>query len=393
MSLDLAPALEDELRNFNEFGARTYAFVEAGIPYFVNEFWTAGQRQAHTLHEISYRACFKPQLPGFFIRRLTRAGDAVCDPFMGRGTTLIEAALHGRRPVGNDVNPLSALLARPRLAPPSFDEIETRLAEVDWDAGEIEREDLLAFYHPHTLRQICALRRDLLESPADPARDWIRMVALNRLTGHSPGFFSVYTLPPNQAVSVQAQVKINARRGQTPPARDVPKLIIKKSRALLADGIPPQHPPTLIGVGDAWDMPFIETGSVQLIVTSPPFLDVVDYAGDNWLRNWFAGVDTGSVKIATHRSEADWEAMTRAAMREFARILAPGGHVAFEVGEVRGGKVLLERLVWRALEGLPFAPLFVLVNQQQFTKTSNCWGVGNNVKGTNTNRIVLARRL
>ena len=75
-----------------------------------------------------------------------------------------------------------------------------------------------------------------------------------------------------------------------------------------------------------------------------------------------------------------------------ARVVAPGGHVAFEVGEVRGGKILLERLVWRALEGLPFERLFVLVNQQAFTKTSNCWGVGNNVKGTNTNRVVVARR-
>ena len=35
------------------------------------------------------------------------------------------------------------------------------------------------------------------------------MIALNRLTGHSPGFFSVYTLPPNQAVSVKAQKRIN----------------------------------------------------------------------------------------------------------------------------------------------------------------------------------------
>jgi hypothetical protein len=41
---------------------------------------------------------------------------------------------------------------------------------------------------------------------------------------------------------------------------------------------------------------------------------------------------------------------------------------------VRGGKVLLERLVWAAAEGLPFERLAVLVNQQEFTKTANCWG-------------------
>jgi hypothetical protein len=134
------------------------------------------------------------------------------------------------------------------------------------------------------------------------------------------------------------------------------------------------------------------TGSVALVVTSPPFLDVVDYAGDNWLRSWFAGVDPARIAIARHRTEAGWQAMVRGALVELARILRPGGHVAFEVGEVRGGKVLLERLVWAAAEGLPFARLFVMVNRQAFTKTANCWGVRNNAKGTNTNRIVVLRR-
>ena len=84
--------------------------------------------------------------------------------------------------------------------------------------------------------------------------------------------------------------------------------------------------------------------------------------------------------------------MVRSVLVEQARVLRPGGHVAFEVGEVRGGKVLLERLVWAAAEGLPFERLAVLVNQQEFTKTANCWGVSNNVRGTNSNRIVLLQR-
>ena len=67
------------------------------------------------------------------------------------------------------------------------------------------------------------------------------MVALNRLTGHSSGFFSVYTMPPNQAVSAASQRKINEKRGQTPPERDIKAIILKKSAALLADGLPPPH--------------------------------------------------------------------------------------------------------------------------------------------------------
>jgi len=219
------------------------------------------------------------------------------------------------------------------------------------------------------------------------------MVAINRLTGHSPGFFSVYTLPPNQAVSAHSQRKINERRGQTPPDRDVTKLILRKSAALLSDGPMTPHPAALLTTGSAQSTPAIGSGSVQLVVTSPPFLDIVQYADDNWLRSWFAGIDVTQVAIAQHRTEAAWQAMVRNTLIELARVVRSGGHVAFEVGEVRNGKVLLERLVWEAAEGLPFERLFVMVNQQEFTKTANCWGVSNNAKGTNTNRIVVLKRL
>jgi len=36
--------------------------------------------------------------------------------------------------------------------------------------------------------------------------------------------------------------------------------------------------------------------------------------------------------------------------------------------------------------------VFVLINDQKFTKTANCWGVDNNDKGTNTNRVVVFRK-
>jgi hypothetical protein len=387
----------DLVREFCQFGASTTEVHACPVRYLINEFWTSGQRQAHSLHEVSYRACFKPQLPEFFIDRLSAPGESVYDPFMGRGTTPIQAALMGRRPIGNDINPLSTLLTRPRMAPPALSDVARRLDEIAWDAGTIDDPDLLAFYSERTLRHICALRRWLmdrapLDRTPDPVDDWIRMVAVNRLTGHSPGFFSVYTLPPNQAVSALAQRKINERRGQTPPDRDVKKLILRKSASLLSDGSMTPHPPALLTTGSAQATQAIDSGSVQLVVTSPPFLNIVQYAEDNWLRSWFAGIDVASVVIAQHRTEARWQAMVRDALTELARVVRDGGHVAFEVGEVRNGKVLLERLVWEAAEGLPFDRLFVMVNQQEFTKTANCWGVSNNAKGTNTNRIVVLRR-
>jgi hypothetical protein len=387
------------IRTFSEFGALTRHFVEGAIPYYVNEFWTAGQRQAHSLHEVSYRACFKAQLPEFFISRLTKVGETVHDPFMGRGTTPIQAGLMGRKPSGSDVNPLSVLLARPRLRPPHLSDVARRLTEVPWETGDLEHDELLAFYHPQTLRHLNALRLWLSKTAPiedvnpDPVIDWIRMVSINRLTGHSPGFFSGRTMPPNQAVSVEAQRRMNERSGSVPPPRNVIEIILKKSRSLLSDGTPPAHERTQFFVRPAHQIPEISDQSVSLVVTSPPFLDTVQYADDNWLRCWFAGIAIDQVDIAMHKTESAWTEFVRDSLTEQARILRPGGHVAFEVGEVRGGKVLLERLVWQAAQDLPFERLGVIVNQQEFTKTANCWGVSNNAKGTNTNRIVLLRKL
>ena len=408
------PQLEiaTELRAFQWQGrATTRALTSVGharsrpivVQTFTNEFWTSKQRDAHSLHEVSYRACFKPQLPRFFIDRFTAPGEVVYDPFMGRGTTIVEAALAGRVPAGCDINPLSRMLAQPRLSPPTVEDVDRRLAALDLRCAVSYPKELEVFFHPETLREICALREQLLSRERTGSMDavdrWIRMVAINRLTGHSPGFFSVYTLPPNQAASLDAQTRINARRRQVPPRRDVRALIATKTRALLSDCDSATRTTLLRAVQRATLMtrpacstPELASNSVSLVVTSPPFLDVVNYAADNWLRAWFGGIDTDAVEISMYRKVADWQAAMTGVLTEIARVLRPGGHVAFEVGEVRNGKIKLEEAVLPCGVAAGLVPLLVVINAQQFTKTANCWGVKNNAKGTNTNRIVVFKK-
>src|SRR5207247_8136232 len=65
----------DELTSFRQFRTSTQVTSlgegKEAVPVFINEFWTSKQRAASSLHEISYRACFKPQLPRFFYTLLT----------------------------------------------------------------------------------------------------------------------------------------------------------------------------------------------------------------------------------------------------------------------------------------------------------------------------------
>ena len=399
-------SLLDELASFRQFRTSTEVTSlgegDDAVPVFVNEFWTSKQRAASSLHEISYRACFKPQLPRFFIDRLTAENDTVYDPFLGRGTTMIEAALLGRRVVGCDINPLSSILTAARLRPPTVRDVRDRLANLDWDYEDELNEDLLTFYHPDTLREICALRSHLLSHNADHTSevdDWIRMVATNRLSGHSAGFFSVYTLPPNQALTPKRQQRINEIRKQVPPRRSVPNLIIRKTESLLQTvsdfdrrRLNEAASDAILLTRSSARTPEIKDNSIDLIVTSPPFLDVVDYATDNWLRCWFNGINDKEITIWTFRKPPEWAEAIERVFGELRRILKPGAYIAFEVGEVRRGKIRMEELVIPAAKAAKLTPVLVLINSQEFTKTSNCWGVTNQTAGTNTNRVVLLRK-
>lgn len=184
-----------------------------------------------------------------------------------------------------------------------------------------------------------------------------------------------------------------------PPRRDIRAIVLSKSRSLLADCDSAtrhtlqhvRHSAQLL-TGPARETVGLSDGSVDLVVTSPPFLDVVDYAGDNWLRCWFCGIDPSSVEITIAKKLEGWKQAMAEVLTELYRVVRPGGYVAFEVGEVRRGKLRLEEAVVPAAAGAGLLAELVLINSQDFTKTANCWGVTNNQKGTNTNRIVLLRR-
>ena len=405
MSLMSSSEFLDEITNFSLFGKSTELIPyewefdgKSGTTFkAINEYWTSGQRKANALHEISYRACFKPQLAEFFIKRLSEKDDVVYDPFMGRGTTLLEAFLLERIPKGNDINPLSKALISPRLNPPNIDAIQDRLEQIDLSESVEVYDDLKHFFHEDTLREIISLKEYFLyrerHGVLDTVDMWIRMVAINRLTGHSGGFFSVYSLPPNQAVSAKRQAKINIQRNQIPEYRPIKPRILKKSKSLLRNWqlqfSKSLDIDSMIFVKESSNVSGISDNSVQLVVTSPPFLDVIDYKSDNWLRCWFIGIDSSEIEISQIKSIEEWEKMVIDSLKDIHRILKPNGYVAFEVGEVRGGKVLLEENVLKCGVIAGLQPVLIMINDQKFTKTANTWGVNNVSKGTNTNRIVV----
>lgn len=145
---------------------------------------------------------------------------------------------------------------------------------------------------------------------------------------------------------------------------------------------------------DARSTSAIKKNSINLTVTSPPFLDIVNYVEDNWLRCWFNNINAKKIsrRITISKKIDEWEKVMLEVFKELYRITKRGGHVAFEVGEIRKGKIKLDEHIVPIGIKTGFDCSGIIINQQKFTKTANIWGVNNNTVGTNTNRIVLFRK-
>lgn len=370
------------------------------------ELWTAQQRQMHSLHYVvSYRASFKPELPDFCIKRYSEKGATVFDPFSGRGTTALQANLLGRIAWGADINPLAIKLSRSKTAPVGLDEIVLRLNQMDFkrpvEMGGFQGV-FSPFYHPDTYRELLNLRAQIKKNP-DRVNSFIELLAISRLHGHSPGFFSVYSFP-QISIPPESQALINQKRGQRAEYRAIAPRIIRKAAQALRDSFTSEFfgvsALNRFTIADARSLVGIPTDSVDLVVTSPPFLDKVDYVTDNWLECWFAGVkmEQFADNVMMCRSLEQWRGFIVDVLRELARITKPGGFIVIEVGEVEtsSGMIYLDEVVAEAgIEASSGRKRLiveeVLINQQSFTKLANCFNVDNNKKGTNTNRLVVMR--
>ena len=90
----------------------------------------------------------------------------------------------------------------------------------------------------------------------------------------------------------------------------------------------------------------------------------------------------------------EWTKFMVQTMKEMERVLKPGAHAVIEVGEVKC-KGIHRNLEEVLIENVPEGKLRakeIFINQQSFTKLSNCWSVQNNSKGTNSNRCLVLEK-
>jgi hypothetical protein len=99
--------------------------------------WFFPERDRSGAHLGDYHGNFIPQIPYQAMRRYTRAGDIVLDPFLGSGTTLIECRRLGRHGIGLDLKEPLTRAVRKRVGAED-NPFQVRTSILHTDSGDIE---------------------------------------------------------------------------------------------------------------------------------------------------------------------------------------------------------------------------------------------------------------
>ncbi len=276
-----------------------------------------------TLHQIApYIGRMKTSMARSLIQSRTRPGDLIADPFCGCGVVALEAAGNARQIVAGDWNPYAVLLTRAKLFPPaSLEAAEHRLRDT-WELSreKLKNQDLRKvplwvrhFFHPETLRRALAFRDACVETN----EDFLLACLLGILHHERPGFLSY---PSSHLVPYRRDRKFP--RDLFPEMykeRDVFQRLEAKVRRTYRRTPDSYAEKRRVLYTDAREFPNIQ--GIKAVITSPPYMNELDYVRDNRLRLWF--IDR-TLPRGIELSGRDRETAFTALMRIVCTRIAPG---------------------------------------------------------------------
>lgn len=293
-----------------------------------------------TLHQIApYIGKMKSSMARALIEFCSKPADTILDPFVGSGAVALESLIAGRRIVSSDVNPYAVVLTRAKLLAPSnlnralaLAEYYLKRAEKECDNVDIESIPswIQEFFHPKTLQETVALTRTLRN-----ARQHFLLSCLLGILHHQrPGFLS---FPASHAIPYLRTRKFPRESYpdlyQYRPVR--PRLLNKVRRVYRRF---PKIDPSLLRKCCLQDVAHLSLPdeSIDAVVTSPPYMNALDYVRDNRLRLWFLGYEfQKELNRYNPRNAHEFHELMTSGLEMILRTLRPKRRCVMVVGEVK----------------------------------------------------------
>jgi len=252
----------------------------------------------HGLHK--YPAKFFPELPRWLIKRYSKENDLILDPFLGSGTTNVEALLCKRNSVGIDVDPFSRFLSKVKVTPLDKDELMScqkslLRAIVNYNPSKISESEIPSFpYRDNWFNKEIVLELAYLSKTIESLN------AINEIKDFFRICFSSIIRSVSNADDNCTRTVIRKRLNK----RVYPSDALKKFAEVIFINIPKmiefsQKCPQNIDVTlpedmDARNIKYKEN-TFDLALTSPPYANAVDYPRTHQLESYWLGLAKGSL--------------------------------------------------------------------------------------------------
>ena len=292
--------------------SKNYALVKDKIN--TDEYKQYSHNNFSRFHKITaYLAMFPPNLPYYFIKKYSQEGDLIFDPFSGRGTTPFEACRMGRKGIGNDLNPLAVCLTKSKVDIPKKCNILKRLQALeqnfveapitDKQINDIPNDIKMLYEESETLPQLVYLKNNLNKNRK--IDNFILAVLTGIMHGkHRKDGTSIYCsidMPNTFSMSPNYIRNFIAKHH----LKNVFELLQQRIEHLFQNQTKEFQSLDSYQKGDCFNKDAIKStkkiikkygeNSVQLIITSPPYLKNINYGKYNWIRLWLLNKEVKEV--------------------------------------------------------------------------------------------------
>ncbi|RXJ81039.1 DNA methyltransferase [Arcobacter sp. F2176] len=390
------------------------------------------------IHQMTaYLAMFPPSLPNYFIENFSKKNDLVFDPFSGRGTTIFEACRLGRIGIGNDLNPLAVCLTKAKAnLPLNIKNIHKRINELEKryikpDTNNISEDIKILYDEETTLAQLIYLKKEL--SKKKKIDNFILAILTGLMHGKQrkdgSSIYCSIDMPNTFSMSPNYIKNFVKKHGLTKPKQNVFNLIKNRVETILKETtntIDQQNSFKSLKnyvKGYCFNADAIKSSakikskygkeSVKLIVTSPPYLKVINYGKYNWIRLWLLDEDIEKVdknvgiyhktqkqNLSDNLSLVKYALYMQDLFNSWNEILKKDGYAFVVIGDVNEGKgetLNLAQETWNLIQKNGGCKLNLMniitdnLNENGEVKVTKIWG-NKKGKATEVDRIMILKR-
>lgn len=247
-----------------------------------------------------YYAMFPLDFAFDVVKKYSKVGEFIIDPFAGRGSSIYAGGILGRHSLGIEINPVGWLYGSVKLKPADKSEVSDRLLEIYYKRNYYKKtiEHMPVFYRmcycDEVLKFLLSARKhlDWGRNDVDATLMSVILVYLHGKLGEglSNQMKMTKALGMNYSVEWWKRNKI-----ETPPEINPAEFIMKKLDWRYKKGKPDVFDSKILFGDSTVELDKIVVRAkdtdikFSLLITSPPYCSVTDYYADQWLRLWLLG--------------------------------------------------------------------------------------------------------